>query len=429
MRELIDECVHCGFCLPTCPTYGLWEEEMDSPRGRIVLMDGLVETGALSDEMVTHFDRCLGCMACVTACPSGVKYDRLITQTRAEVEQRGRRPRSERLLRRTVYGLFTHPRRLRALLPLIAVGDRLRGPALLRRAPLQRLRTLGELAPHLDPRRAGRRPPAVSPARGEHRGRVALLQGCVQRAFFGDVNAATVRVLAAEGFEVHAPDGPRCCGALHYHEGDHADARELAKRTIEALEGFDAVAVNAAGCGSAMKEYDRLLAGEPAWAARAQAFTACVKDVTELLADAEPRASREPLPLRVAYHDACHLAHAQGIRRQPRELLRSIPELELLEPEGWEICCGSAGIYNLLQPEAAAELGRRKAEALLATGAQAIAAANPGCTLQISAHLRAQGRELPVYHPIQLLDMALAGAGGGTTAQPRAATAGYRPAR
>jgi glycolate oxidase iron-sulfur subunit len=406
MRDLIDDCVHCGFCLPTCPTYDLWSEEMDSPRGRIVLMGQLEDTDTVSDAMVTHFDRCLGCMACVTACPSGVQYDKLITTTRARVEQAGKRPRRERLLRRAVYELFTHPKRLRRLVPLSALGRRMGAVELSARSKLPLLRTLGELAPRLDPAKARERPPEVTPAVGETRGRVALLQGCVQRAFFGDVNAATARVLAAEGWEVHAPEAPRCCGALQYHEGDHDDARELARETMDALDDYDAIVVNAAGCGSAMKDYGHLVGD-----GQSAAFAEKVKDVTELLAGDAPRAERKPVELRVAYHDACHLAHAQGIRQPPRELLRAIPGLELLEPEDAATCCGSAGIYNLLQPEAASELGRRKADHLLATGAQAIAAANPGCTLQIVAHLAAQGRELPVYHPVQLLDASIAGGG------------------
>ena len=231
MRDLIEDCVHCGFCLPTCPTYQLWDEEMDSPRGRIVLMDELVQSGELSDAMVTHWDRCLGCMACVTACPSGVKYDRLITTTRAEVEARGKRNRRDRLFRRAIYGLFTHPGRLRPLVPLSAAGRRVGAVKLAARSRMPLLRTLGELAPRVSVRKAREKPAEVTPAQGERRGRAALLQGCVQRAFFGDVNAATARVLAAEGWEVHAPAAPRCCGALQYHEGDHDQARELARQT------------------------------------------------------------------------------------------------------------------------------------------------------------------------------------------------------
>src|SRR3712207_135561 len=233
------------------------------------------------------------------------------------------------------------------------------------------------------------------------------MQGCVQRVFFGDVNAATVRVLSAEGWEVHAPRLPRCCGSLQMHAGVEPEALALAKEAIAACEEFEAVAVNISGCGSGMKDYAHLLADAPQWAERAAAFSAKVRDVSELLAEHEPQAPRHPLPMRVAYHDACHLAHAQQVREQPRALLRSIPELELVEPADWELCCGSAGIYNLVQPAAAAELGARKAANLLATGADAVAAANPGCALQIAAHLG--GRDLPILHPMTLLDHAIRG--------------------
>jgi glycolate oxidase iron-sulfur subunit len=238
---------------------------------------------------------------------------------------------------------------------------------------------------------------------------VAFLQGCVQRVFFGDVNAATARVLAAEGFEVHAPARPRCCGALQLHAGDDGPARDRARETIAAFEHYEHVVVNAAGCGSAMKDYGHLLRDDPEWAERAERFAARVRDVSELLHEAGPRAERRPVPLRVAYHDACHLAHAQAVRAQPRELLAAIPGLELVEPAEWELCCGSAGIYNLVKPEPAAELGERKARNLLATGADAIAAANPGCALQIAAHTRKLGRELPVHHPMELLARSIEG--------------------
>ena len=254
-----------------------------------------------------------------------------------------------------------------------------------------------------------RLPERFEPA-GEPRGRVALLQGCVQRAFFGEVNLAAARALAAEGYEVHAPRAPRCCGALALHAGEDEPARRLARQTIAALEDFDAVAVTAAGCGSAMKDYGHVLRDDPEWAQRAREFAGRVHDATELLA-AEPRAPRRPLPLRAAYHDACHLAHAQGVRAEPRELLRAIPDLELVEPAEWELCCGSAGVYNLLRPGAAAELGARKARNLLATGADVIAAANPGCALQIAAHARALGTPVPVVHPVELVWRSLDGAG------------------
>ena len=408
--DLIADCVHCGFCLPTCPSYAVFEDEMDSPRGRIVLMRvGNEEGSEASPEMRTHFDRCLGCMACVTACPSGVQYDKLILETRPQVERNAPRPRHERLYRQAIFALFTHPARLRAMVPMLALQQRLGvrerlGPHLDR---VPELRALLQLAPPVKRRAAIARLPEVTPRTGAPRGRVAFMQGCIQRVFFGDVNAATVRVLSAEGWEVHAPRQPRCCGSLQLHAGEEEEAKALAKATIAAYEGFEAITVNVAGCGSGMKDYAHLLADEPPWADRAAAFSAKVRDVTELLAEDEPRAPRHPLPMRVAYHDACHLAHAQKVREQPRALLRAIPELELLEPADWELCCGSAGIYNLVEPEAAAELGARKAANLLATGADAVAAGNPGCALQIAAHLG--GRTLPIFHPMTLLDHAIRG--------------------
>jgi glycolate oxidase iron-sulfur subunit len=403
--ELIADCVHCGFCLPTCPTYVLWGEEMDSPRGRIVLMDkGLEDGSSMSRTMVEHLDRCLGCMACVTACPSGVQYDRLIEATRPQIERNFKRSVRERAWRRLVFAVFTHPGRLRALIPAMRAGKR----AASLRLPT-RVRTLAELTPETRLSAMWARLPAVSSPRGSARARVGLLQGCVQRALFSHVNRATVDVLVAEDFEVHAPSVPRCCGALAMHSGEEPDAIELAKKTIESLEGYDFVAVNAAGCGSAMKHYVHLLSGERGWSERAEAFSAKVRDVTELLADDEPRALRNPVAMTVAYHDACHIGHAQGIRAQPRALLAAIPGLEIVEPANPEICCGSAGIYNLLQPEAARELGDMKAKHLADTGADAIAAANPGCVLQIDARLRAAGRSMPVYHPVELLDMSIKG--------------------
>jgi glycolate oxidase iron-sulfur subunit len=408
--DLIADCVHCGFCLPTCPSYSIFEDEMDSPRGRIVLMRVGNEAGSeASDEMRLHLDRCLGCMACVTACPSGVQYDKLIEQTRPQIERNAPRPRRERLYRSLIFALFTHPGRLRALAPLLWVQQKLGVNAFLaeRLGRVPELQAMLALAPPVTRRAAIAQLPEITPARGARRGRIALMQGCVQRVFFGDVNAATVRVLSAEGFEVHAPRRPRCCGSLQMHAGVEEEALELAKATIAAYEDFDAVAVNVAGCGSGMKDYAHLLADDPEWADRAAAFSARVKDVSELLAEHEPQAPRHPIPLRVAYHDACHLAHAQGVRAQPRALLRGIPELEVLEPPDWEICCGSAGIYNLVQPDAAAELGARKAANLVATGADAVAAGNPGCALQIAAHL--DGRELPIFHPMTLLDHSIRG--------------------
>jgi glycolate oxidase iron-sulfur subunit len=404
--DLIRDCVHCGFCLPTCPSYAVEEDEMDSPRGRILLMRVGHEDGeSVSPEMTEHFDNCLGCMACVTACPSGVQYDRLIERVRPQVERHGDRTWRERLLRNAIFALFTHPGRLRALVPGMAVQRRLKlAERFGERLPLLKM------APQVPLRAAVTRLPEVTPAVGSKRGTVAFMQGCVQRVFFGDVNAATVRVLAAEGFEVHSPREPRCCGALQFHSGIEGPARELARATVAAYEGYDHVVVNVAGCGSAMKDYGHLFEGEE----RMEAFSAKVRDIHEFLAEHEPRAERHPLPMKLAYHDACHLAHAQQVRAQPRDLLRGIPGLELAEPAEWELCCGSAGIYNLTHPGPAAELGARKAANLEATGAEAIAAANPGCAIQIAAYLSqsASGSGTgarPIYHPMTLLDHSIRG--------------------
>jgi len=396
-QSLIDDCVHCGFCLPTCPTYVLWGEEMDSPRGRIQLMQLGHEQSELSTEMVSHFDRCLGCMACVTACPSGVKYDLLLQETRPQIERNFFRPVADRAFRRLIFMLFPHPGRLRALVPGLVLQRRLRLERLLP-SRLPRLRAMAAMAPEVSLRATWQTLPAVTPARGEKRGTVALLQGCVQRVFFSEVNRATVEVLSAEGYEVHAPRAPRCCGSLQLHSGYEPAAQACARETVAGFAGFDTVIVNAAGCGSGMKDYGHLIGN--------QDFPAKVFDVHEFLARVEPRAQRHPLPLRVAYHDACHLAHAQQIRTQPRALLESIPGLELLSPAEWELCCGSAGVYNLLEPEAAAELGRRKAANLMDTGPDVIAAANPGCVIQIAQHLE---RPVAVLHPIELLARSLRG--------------------
>ena len=410
-ESLIDDCVHCGFCLPTCPTYGLWDEEMDSPRGRIVLMRaGLEEGSELSAPMVTHLDRCLGCMACVTACPSGVQYDKLIEDARAQVERNWDRPWRERLLRRAIFAVFPHPGRLRALVPAMWLQSKLPIEALERRPRTRYLAQLAGLAPQPKLRDAAARLPERTAAQGAKRGEVAFLQGCVQRVLFGGVNQATVDVMAAEGYDVHAPRAPRCCGALQLHSGEDTPARAHARETIAAFEHHDVVLVNAAGCGSAMKDYAHVLRDDPDWSDRAARFAAKVRDVTEFLAEVEPRAPRRPIALdRVAYHDACHLAHAQGVRAQPRELLRGIPGLEVIDPPDWEICCGSAGIYNLTQPEPAAELGRRKVANLRQTGATAIAAANPGCAIQIAAHAGRTGDPLTVYHPVELLAQSIRG--------------------
>ena len=412
--EIIDKCVHCGFCLPVCPTYVLWGQEMDSPRGRIYLMkmagDGVAE---MNPKWVSHMDSCLGCMACMPACPSGVDYGKLIEATRSQIQRNTARSLSEKLHRRLIFELFTRPHRLRAMrLPLRAYQKSglqalLRTSGLLKLLP-KKMRAMESLMPRL----AQEEPVAeVTPAVGLRRLRVGLLLGCVQREFFPHVNAATVRVLAAEGCEVVAPAAQPCCGALSVHAGEEAAAVEFARKTIDAFESgnVDMIVTNAAGCGSHAKEYGHLLRDDPDYAERAKRFASQCKDISEVLVGLEPRAERHPLKLRVAYHDACHLQHAQGVRTQPRALLSSIPQLELAEIPESAICCGSAGIYNLVQPAAAEELGNRKAAHIASVNADVVATGNPGCLLQIQSALARRGQKTPVLHFIQLLDASLRG--------------------
>jgi glycolate oxidase iron-sulfur subunit len=392
--ERISDCVHCGFCLPTCPTYALWGEEMDSPRGRIYLMK-LGKEGAvpLDDTYVQHFDACLGCMACVTACPSGVRYDELIEAVRPQLERNYRRSLADRMFRGMIFQLFPYPTRLRAAALGGALYQRAGGRNLLERSGLRkrlpaRLRAVEELMPPARLRGLTQRLPAFIPAEGTaRRRRVAMLEGCVQRVFFRDVNEATARVLAREGCDVIVPRAQRCCGALSEHAGREPEALVRARRLIDGFEraDVDAIVVNVAGCGSTMKEYGRLLRDDPRYAERAAAFSAKVRDISELLADLEPVAPRHPIEARVAYHDACHL-------------VADIPEAD--------ICCGSAGIYNMVNPDAGAELGRRKIANVMSVAPDAVATGNPGCLLQIQRYLPGP---VPLFHPIQLVDASIRG--------------------
>ena len=402
IRELTSDCVHCGFCLPTCPTYVLWGEEMDSPRGRIQLMEAQLDgTVALNRTVVEHFDRCLGCMACVSSCPSGVKYDRLIETTRATIERDFARPPTDRIVRSLLFRLLPYPRRMSAALRLAPLG---------RLLPLTpTLRPLVEIAP---PWRSSESAARVTPPQGEPIGRVGILTGCVQAAVFGAVNAATARVLAADGFEVVAPP-QGCCGALSVHAGRLEEGRAFARKLIAAFDGIETVVVNASGCGSHLKELGWLLADDPAWADRAADFAARVRDLGELLNDVEPRATRHPLPLRVAFQDSCHLRHAQKLPLSSARSLARIPGLELVEPAEQDLCCGSAGIYNVVQAGAARELGERKARHVLATGAQALSSANPGCLVQLATTLRRLKQPLPALHPIELVDASIRGVPAG----------------
>ena len=412
--ELIDQCVHCGFCLPVCPTYILWKEEMDSPRGRIYLMKMAAEGDAsINETWVSHFDACLGCMACMTACPSGVDYGKLIEATRAQIERRYERPAKEKRFRSFLFSTFTQPKRLRLMAIPLRLYQQTGLQNLVRRIGIpkllpKRLQAMEALLPRVP---APEKVPELTPAQGEKRRRVGLLLGCVQRVFFPQVNAATARVLAAEGCEVVAPEAQPCCGALLVHTGEEEQAIRFARQTIDLFEKaeVDTVIINAAGCGSNMKDYGHLLRDDPEYAERAKAFSAKCRDIFEFLAELEPRAQRHPLPIRVAYHDACHLQHAQKIRSQPRTVLTGIPNLEILEIPEAAVCCGSAGIYNLVQPEAAAELGDRKVSHVAEVNPDMVVSANPGCLLQLQSALARAGRKVPVHHGIELVDASIRG--------------------
>ena len=404
--EITDPCVHCGFCLPTCASYRVLGTEMDSPRGRIHTLKA-IEAGELELDatVASHFDSCLGCFACVSACPSGVRYDQLIEATRPKLNQPEFRSSWQTSFRQLLLLVLPYPNRLRALLqPLRAYAGTGLQRFIRRTGLLQllgpQLEAMEALLPPLPPEGFTDRFPRVNPAHGQQRGRVGLVLGCVQRCFDPWVNEATVAVLQANGFEVVIPADQGCCGAVSHHQGQLQQTQELASALVRSFrdETLDAVLVAASGCGHTMKAYGELLDGE-------DNFSAPVLDVHEFLANQGLSESFQkaltPLPCTVAYHDACHMIHGQGIAAQPRDLLRAIPELRLKEATEAGVCCGSAGIYNLVQPDEAAELGQLKADDLSNTGAEIVASANIGCSLQLRRYLTTKGPE--VCHPMELL--------------------------
>lgn len=399
MAHAVEACVHCGFCLAACPTYRVLGDENDSPRGRIILMKEQLEGRIELEAMIEHIDRCLGCLACVTACPSGVEYGHLLAPFRARANRVRRRPLLDQAAHAVVHATLPYRGRFK----LAAQAGRFARPVR-RVMPAQFGAMLGLLPGALP---AAEPLPELIPAQGPRRARVAFLVGCVQPVLAPQINAATLRVLARNGVEIVIPRGQGCCGSLSMHTGEQAQARTLARSNLRVFPpDVDAIITNVAGCGSGMHEYPLLFAGE-ADAAAAQAFTDKVRDVSVFLAQlgiAQPPPL--PTPVRAAYHDACHLAHAQGVTQEPRALLRQIPNLTLLEIGEAEICCGSAGTYNMEQPAIAATLGARKAENVLAVGAQAVITGNIGCLTQIRTHLGNQRRPLPVWHTMEVLDMA-----------------------
>jgi glycolate oxidase iron-sulfur subunit len=406
--DALRACVHCGICLPQCPTYRVLGEEMDSPRGRLYLVRAAAEGRLpLTDTLARHLDLCLGCRACETACPSGVPFGSILEAARAQVARR-RRPS---VLERLVYGLFPEPGRLGVLLRALRVYQRtglrrlVRATGLLALAP--RLAAMETLLPEV-PRPAPL--PGRVPAAGRPRGRVGLLAGCVQRCLFPDVNLDTARLLSLAGWDVVVPGGQGCCGALDLHAGRLDVFRARARRLVAAFPpDLDWIVVNAAGCGSAMKEYGRWLPGEPA----AATFAGRVRDVSEVLGDAELPLG--PLETTATYHDACHLAHGQRVRSEPRALLARVPGLRLVPLQDSDLCCGSAGVYSLLEPGVADRVLAMKIDRIAGTGARVVVTGNPGCILQIARGCRARGLDVEVLHPVQVLARSVArGAGQGT---------------
>lgn len=408
------DCIHCGFCLGTCPTYAQLGDENDSPRGRIHLMRALVEGRIEPTEAVLrHLSLCLDCQACQTACPSGVKYGSLIEHVRGELAERlARASRTvvDRLIDRLINDLFPDREKmgrmmLLARLAQVAGMDEFLAESGLRDILPPKLARLHAMLPRLGDRLGA--VPERLPAIGERRGCVAFFIGCVSESMFGPTNRATLKVLQANGVEVIAPPAQVCCGAIHHHNGKAGAARELARRNIRTFEAFagriDAIVTNVAGCGAMLKSYDDLLADDTDYAERAARFVGYVRDISEYLVRLGLRPPSRPMRLRVTYHDACHLAHAQKIRQQPRQVLESIPGLELVPLPESDWCCGAAGTYNLTQPEMSETLAEQKLSNIDKTGAKVVAAANAGCILQISQHARRTGRDLRVVHPIDLL--------------------------
>jgi len=407
----LDSCVHCGFCLQACPTYLALEDENDSPRGRLLLMRGVLEGELeLTDPAVrTHLDRCLGCRGCESACPSGVPYGHLLEAARETMVLQRPLPAVARL----VLTVVASPRLL-AMVLILARGLRAtRLPVLLAKLP-GRLGFANAMLASSTPAPTPRNYIASLPNGGSGR-RVGLLAGCIMKGLFGATNRATERTLRANGYTMVDVPGAQCCGALHLHAGDAESARDLARRNIAAFEEaqLDDVAVNASGCGAAMKEYGTLLEHDPAWRERARAFAAKVRDATELLADAGPRPGA-PVALRVAYDAPCHLLHAQRVTAPPFQVLGAIPGLTILPLVDADQCCGSAGIYNLVQPDVSAAVLNPKLAHIVKTGADVVATGNPGCLMQIGAGLLQRGSRVRVVHPVDLLDASYAAAARST---------------
>lgn len=418
-QNLIDQCVHCGFCLSTCPSYRVIGKEMDSPRGRIYLMDAINKGAAQLDETTSqHFDSCLGCLACVSTCPSGVQYDQLISAVRPQVERNQPRNWWESFLRTIIFNLFPYPSRLSIFLPLFWFYQVSGLQTLVRKSGMLKffppIASMESILPRINLGAIAKKYPYTIPPQTKKKHRVGVILGCVQRLFFAPVNEATVRVLTANGCEVVIPPSQGCCGALPAHQGQENQAQSLARQMIDSFfeAQVDYVIINAAGCGHTLKEYHHILRDDQIYAEKAKEFVSKVRDINEFLAEIGFNVNLSPItskPTKVVYQDACHLLHGQKISLQPRQLLQKIPNIQLKEPLDAALCCGSAGVYNLLQPDTAYELGEQKVRNLLDTGAEIIASPNPGCALQIAKHLRLQGKEVKIMHPMEMLDYSIRG--------------------
>jgi len=413
--EDYSHCIHCGLCLNQCPTYRLWGQESDSPRGRIRQML-LVDRGRLElgESFVTHIERCLDCRACESACPAGVEYGKLVEMARAQIEQKYKRPFAARVMRNFVYRkLLPYPGRIAAAARLLRIYDKSGLRAVARGAGILRLfgmKQRDRLLPRIDSTFFFGELGKMFPAQGARRARVALFAGCIAQVMFSDLNRATIRVLQANGCDVAVPGEQVCCGALAAHAGVRDVARDLARKNMRAFlaEDFDAIITNSAGCGSTLKEYTQLFSGDSTDSAPAEKFEGKVKDVSEFLAELGLSAPLQLTPLRVTYQDSCHLAHGQKIREAPRKLMRAIPGLQLAEMPLSDSCCGAAGVYNITQTEASLELLERKMDAVAQTKAQAIVTANPGCMIQLRAGAASRGTGQEVLHVVELLDRATA---------------------
>jgi len=412
-EEDLSRCVHCGLCLNACPTYRELRVEMDSPRGRIYQMTQVHHGAPIGDSYREHIDLCLACRGCETACPSGVQYGRLVEAARAEIEQRTRRPLGERLLRSLVFERLLPSRTWLTLAGAGMFVYQASGLQKLARGSglLKLMGKLGEvepLAPGVETPFFYRNMGRVFPAQGERKYKVAFLSGCIANISFARLNEATVRVLQANGCEVDIPASQTCCGALAVHAGMREPARRQARRNIDSLAdgGYDAILTNAGGCGTTLKEYHELLEHDPLYAEKAKRFVALVKDVNEFLASIELNPRMGEVRATVTYQDSCHLAHGQKVRAAPRKLLASIPGVTLKEMRLSDLCCGSAGIYNVVHTDMAVRLLAKKMESVNATGAERIAAANPGCMLQLRAGVEKFGHGQRVSHVIEILDEA-----------------------